>query len=166
MSAKLSANKSLLQYWQDIAPSDRLAHLVRDTARAYMRALQDRLQQHDIPFSQWQLLRILWHADGLTQRELSERAGLMEPTTQVVVSGMEQRGYVRRRHQANNRKNKYVYLTAAGRALQHVLVPLAEETNRLSQQGVSEHDIQVTRQTLMRLLSNLAEDDMAAQQAL
>ncbi len=162
MSGKLSANKSLLQYWQDIAPSDRLAHLVRDTARAYMRALQDRLQQHDIAFSQWQLLRILWHTDGLTQRELSERAGLTEPTTQVVIRGMDQRGYVRRHHQANNRKNKYVYLTAAGRALQRVLVPLAEETNRLSRHGISDQDIQVTRQTLMRLLSNLAEDELPA----
>lgn len=159
MSSGPSSNRLLVQYWQDIAPSDRLAHLVRDTARAYTRALQSRLAQHNIPFSHWQFLRILWRFDGLTQRELSERAGVMEPTTQVVISAMEQRGYVGRRQQAGNRKNKHVYLTVKGRALESVLVPLAQETNVLSQQGISEQDVQVTRQVLLRLLGNLAQED-------
>lgn len=162
MSAKLSPNKMLLEYWQDVAPADRMAHLVRDTARAYMRALQTRLQKHDVSFSYWQMLRVLWLRDGLTQRELSERAGVMEPTTQVVLRDMEKQGYVRRLHMSGNRKNKYVYLTDRGRALQQRLTPLAEDTNRVSQQGISEKDIKITREVLMRLLSNLAQDDGAA----
>ena len=127
-----------------------------------MRALQTRLQKHDVSFSYWQMLRVLWLRDGLTQRELSERAGVMEPTTQVVLRDMEKQGYVRRLHMSGNRKNKYVYLTDRGRALQQRLTPLAEDTNRVSQQGISEKDIKITREVLMRLLSNLAQDDGAA----
>ena len=63
--------QQLRRHWQEAVPNDRLAHLVRDTARAYTRALQARLAQHQVPFGHWAFLRILWHSDGLTQRELS-----------------------------------------------------------------------------------------------
>ena len=46
-----------------------------------MRALQRRLAEHGVSFGHWTFLRILWERDGLTQRELSDEAGVMEPTT-------------------------------------------------------------------------------------
>lgn len=165
MSSKPLANRLILQYWQDTSPSDRLAHLVRDTARAYTRALQNRLNEHGIPFSQWAFLRILWAFDGLTQRELSERAGVMEPTTLLVIRAMQAKGYVERRQQEGNKKNRYVFLTKAGRSLEKKLVPLAEETNAVSQLDIAEKDIQTTRQVLMQILTNLAEDDNAVHKA-
>jgi hypothetical protein len=36
----------------------------------------------------------LWEADGITQRELNERAGVMEPTTFSALKAMEKRGFV------------------------------------------------------------------------
>ena len=38
-------------------------------------------QKYGVAFGHWAFLRILWETDGLTQRALSEEAGLMEPTT-------------------------------------------------------------------------------------
>ena len=35
--------RQLLQHWRESVPDDRLAHLIRDVARAQMRALQQRL---------------------------------------------------------------------------------------------------------------------------
>jgi DNA-binding MarR family transcriptional regulator len=159
MSHKPPANRLILQYWQDTAPADRLAHLVRDTSRAYARALQNRLNAFDIPFGHWAFLRILWDFDGLTQRELSERAGVMEPTTLVAIRALEARGLVERRQLSGNKKNRYVYLTDAGQALKKQLVPLAEATNQVSQRGIDAADIQTTRRVLLQLLANLADDD-------
>jgi hypothetical protein len=101
----------LLRHWREAVPDDRLAHLIRDVARAQMRALQLRLAEHDVSFGHWTFLRILWLKDGLTQRELSELAGVMEPTTFAAVKAMEQMGLVERRQLAGNRKN----IGAAGR---------------------------------------------------
>jgi DNA-binding MarR family transcriptional regulator len=165
MSSKPPANRLILQYWQDTSPSDRLAHLVRDTARAYMRALQNRLNDQGIPFSHWAFLRILWDVEGLTQRELSERAGVMESTTLIAIRSMQAKGYVERRQHVGNKKNRYVYLTKAGRSLQKKLVPLAEETNAVSQQTIADEDIQTARRVLLQILTNLAEDDALAHQA-
>jgi len=66
---------------------------------------------------------------GVTQRELSARAGVMEPTTFAALKAMAQRGYVTRRRNPQSRKEMQVLLTPQGRALQAKLVPLAEEVN-------------------------------------
>lgn len=73
--------RTVLDHWREAVPDDRLAHLVKDATRALVRGLQMRLTEHDVSFGHWAFLRILWESDGLTQRELSEQAGVQEPTT-------------------------------------------------------------------------------------
>jgi DNA-binding MarR family transcriptional regulator len=150
----------LLHHWREAVPDDRFAHLIRDVARAQMRALQLRLSAHGVSFGHWSFLRILWIQDGLTQRELSEFAGVMEPTTFSAVKTMEQMGFIERRHLPGNRKNMYVYLTAAGRALEKKLVPLAEEVNRISARGIPEKTIATLRKSLLTMIENLAHDEV------
>ncbi len=149
----------ILKHWQNAVPDDRLAHLVRDSGRAYSRALQVRLGQHDVPFGHWTFLRILWESDGLTQSELSVQAGVMEPTTFSAMKKMESLGYITRRHSAENKKNLYVYLTPKGRKLKQILVPLAEQVNQVSVKGISSQEVATTRRVLLAILNNLANDD-------
>ena len=42
--------QKILRRWRDAVPNDRLAHLIRDTERAFRRALQIRLAPHGVPF--------------------------------------------------------------------------------------------------------------------
>src|SRR5204863_5205283 len=95
----------ILHHWRDAVPNDRMAHLVKDTTRALVRALQSRLAAHGVSFGHWTFLRILWEHDGLTQRELSREAGVMEPTTFAALKAMEQLRYIERRQVPENRKN-------------------------------------------------------------
>lgn len=154
---KTDETRAILRHWQEAVPNDRLAHLVRDAGRAYTRTLQIRLAQHDVPFGHWTFLRILWETDGLTQRELSERAGVMEPTTFTAMKTMESLGYIQRRQLPDNKKNMYVHLTSSGRALRKKLIPLAEEVNDVSTRGIDPADIQTTRRVLLAILHNLAD---------
>ncbi len=124
-----------------------------------MRSLQQRLQVHDVSFGHWTFLRILWIQDGLTQRELSDLAGVMEPTTFVAVKAMEKMGLIERRQLPGNRKNMHVFLTPQGRSLQEVLVPLAEEVNRISVAGLSERSVADVRRSLLKMIENLAADE-------
>ena len=130
MSSRPNETQKLLKHWRESVPNDRLAHLIRDVGRAQMRALQLRLSVHGVSFGHWTFLRILWIKDGLTQKELSDLAGVMEPTTFSAVKAMEGMGLIERRQMSGNRKNMHVFLTDSGRALQKELVPLAEEVNR------------------------------------
>jgi len=151
--------REILRHWREAVPEDRLAHLVKDASRSFVRALQLRLVEHEVSPGHWQFLRILWEHDGLTQRELSEQAGVMEPTTFSALKGMEQAGYVERRQMPENRKNVYVFLTAKGRALKDKLVPLAEDVNRVAVAGIAPADIALVRRVLLELIENLAREE-------
>ena len=154
----------LLRHWRDAVPNDRTAHLVKDATRALVRSLQTRLARHDVSFGHWTFLRILWERNGLTQRELSREAGVMEPTTFAALKAMESRGYIVRRQLAGNRRKVHIFLTARGRSLKRTLVPLAEAVNRAAVRGVTSADIATTRRTLMTMLVNLAQDELRSLQ--
>ena len=162
MSPRSNETQKLLQHWRESVPNDRLAHLIRDVGRAQMRALQLRLSAHGVSFGHWTFLRILWIKDGLTQKELSDLAGVMEPTTFSAVKAMEGMGLIERRQMSGNRKNMHVFLTASGRALQKDLVPLAEEVNRISVEGISEASIAELRNTLLTMIENLVKAEAQA----
>ena len=138
---------------------ERLAHIVKVTMRAFHRALQMRLAEHRVSIGHWTYLRALWQTDGLTQRELSEEAGVSDPTTFTALKAMERRGYVVRRPAEGDRRKRQVFLTARGRALEAKLVPLAEDVNAVAVRGLSAADVAKTRRTLLALLDNLKADE-------
>jgi DNA-binding MarR family transcriptional regulator len=148
----------VLKHWREAVPNDRLAHLVKDATGLLVRALQARLAGHGVSFGHWTFLRILWERDGLTQRELSEQAGLTEPTTFSAIRAMEKLGYVARRQLPENRKNVYVHLTPRGRALKAKLVPLAEEVNRVAVRALPAQDVATARRVLLAIIENLVRE--------
>ena len=158
-SAGEAVTRQMLRHWQEAVPNDRLAHLVKHAARGLARALQMRLTEHSVSYGHWTFLRILWEAEGLTQRQLSDEAGVMEPTTFSALNAMEKLGYVARRPSPTNRKEVHVYLTPTGRALNTKLVPLAEEVNAVALRRVDPGDVAATRRTLLALIANLAADE-------
>lgn len=153
------ATQVILRHWREAVPDDRLAHLVKDTSRALTRALQVRLAAHGVSFGHWTFLRVLWEKDGITQRELSAQAGVMEPTTVTALNAMEKLGYITRRQVGGNRRNNHVFLTPRGRSLKRKLVPLAEEVNRIAVAGVTPADVARTRLALLAMIENLADDE-------
>lgn len=152
----------ILRHWREAVPNDRLAHLVKDATRALLRALQMRLTGHGVALGHWTFLRILWDKDGITQRELSEQAGVMEPTTFSALKAMERLGYVMRRKLPGNKKKVFVFLTPRGRALKAKLVPLAEQVNEIAVRNIKPADIATTRHTLLVIIESLAEEEANA----
>lgn len=151
----------VLRHWHEAVPNDRMAHLVKDATRGFLRALQSRLARHDVQLGHWTFLRILWLRDGLTKRELSIEAGVMEPTTFIALRAMASLGYVTLEQRLGNRKNVYVFLTPLGRSLRGTLVPLAEEVNAVALGGIEPAQIEATRRALLMMVDNLARDAAA-----
>src|SRR5262249_41596798 len=79
-------------------------YLVRDAHRAFQRLLEKRITAHGITRGQWYFLRVLWNKDGLSQRALSSRVGMMEPTTVIALRSMERAGLIRRSRSADDRR--------------------------------------------------------------
>jgi DNA-binding MarR family transcriptional regulator len=128
---------------------------IRTTHRQFAQDLQDRLAPYDIPIGMWYFFRALWEEDGLTQRELSQRVGSMEPTTVEQLRNMERRGYIERRRSVDDRRKMHVHLTESGLALKNQLMPFAIDVNRVALDGLSDGEIGFLRLVLDRIRSNL-----------
>lgn len=152
---KEAANR-VLSHWNVNAPEDRLAHLVKDTSKAFDRQLQQRLADRDIPIGYWNYLRILWKKEGLTKKEISIEAGVMEPSAFVALKAMEEAGFIYFEKKEENKKNVYVFLTEKGRQLETQLIPLAIDVNALAAEGVTAAELSTTRKVLLKMLVNLS----------
>ena len=130
-------------------------YLVRDAHRAFQRLLERRIAPHGVTRGQWYFLRVLWTKDGLSQRELSERVGMMEPTTVIALRSMEKAGLIRRVRSADDRRVTHVRLTAKARRMRDGLLQVARSINAQADDGISAEDIAVFRRVIMRMTANL-----------
>jgi len=141
------------------APEDGrgLRFLVRALNRRYTKLIESSLGSHiEITYPQWSFLRVLSQEEGLSQRELAERVGLMENTTLVALNVMERRGWLRRERDKKDRRRLLVYLTEDGRAVER-LRPVVRQANRVAIKGLDPSTVATTREALTTMLANLDE---------
>ena len=114
----------------DFPPRLSSGYLVRDAHRAFQRLLERRIAPYGVTRGQWYFLRVLWNADGLSQRELSARVGMMEPTTVIALRSMERSGLIRRVRSNDDRRKVRVTLTAKAKRLRHELLGRGADHHR------------------------------------
>jgi DNA-binding MarR family transcriptional regulator len=146
-------------------PGQSLGYLVRDTYRSFTRELEARISEAGVSIGQWYFLRALWEEDGLTQRELSRRVRMMEPTTVTAVNAMERRGLVRRDRDSKDKRKIRVLLTPKGRDLQSRLLPCAKSVNEMAAAGLSENEVATLRHLLERVRRNLGAGSVGGEAA-
>ncbi|RUQ67183.1 MarR family transcriptional regulator [Azospirillum doebereinerae] len=132
-----------------------LSFVVRDVNRAFGRALQARIARSSVSMGQWFFLRALWDEDGLTQRELSHRVGMMEPTTVTAVNVMESQGLVQRVRNAHDRRKMNIFLTDKGRALRETMMPSASDIAAIAVDGIAPEEVARAIGVLRRVGANL-----------
>lgn len=139
-------------------PNNSLGYLTRIAFRSFSRALEQRTLPHGVTAGQWRFLRVLWREEGLTQRELSRRVGMREPTTVTALKGLEKSGLVRRKQSAEDRRKIHVFLTPKARRLQATLAPCVAEVNEIAAEGLSADEVATLRRLLQHVGRNLAPE--------
>src|SRR5580693_7190392 len=120
----------------EFPPQSSSGYLVRDAHRAFQRLLERRVAVYGVTRGQWYFLRVLWITDGVSQRELSARVGMMEPTTVVALRGMERAGLIRRVRGADDRRKVRVFLTAKAKRLRNELLAVARSITAVAENGI------------------------------
>src|SRR5262245_2494994 len=136
-------------------PLESAGYLVRDAHRAFQRLLEKRIAAHGISRGQWYFLRVLWTQDGLSQRELSARVGMMEPTTVIALRSMEKAGLIRRARSTDDKRVTNVWLTAKAKRMRGEMLALARAINEEACQGVSREEFDAFRRVVARMTVNL-----------
>jgi DNA-binding MarR family transcriptional regulator len=139
----------------DFPPAESSGYQVRDAHRAFQRLLGKRIAAHGITRGQWYFLRVLWTEDGLSQRELSARVGMMEPTTVIALRSMEKSGLIRRVRSADDKRRALVWLTAKAKRMRGLLLALARRITDEAEAGIGRDELALTRSVLARMTANL-----------
>ena len=132
-----------------------VGYQVRLTHQLIQRKLRSRIAPYGVQLGMWYLLRILWDEDGLTQRQLSQRIGIMEPTTLPTIAAMERSGLIKRARNVADRRKMNVSLTRKGRQLQDVLIPVDVDVVNDVVRGFTEEEKQQFLEFLRAIQRNL-----------
>jgi MarR family transcriptional regulator, organic hydroperoxide resistance regulator len=149
------ANSGPRRHTIDFSLGGSLGYLVRDANRAFQRLLEKRIAPHGVTRGQWYFLRVLWEEDGLSQRELSLRVGMMEPTTVIALRGMEKTGLIRRARSVTDRRVTRVHLTAKAKRLRARLLQISQGVNDQGAEGIDPGDVAQFRRVVARMTKNL-----------
>ncbi len=117
--------------------------------------LERRIAPFGVTRGQWYFLRVLWITDGLSQRELSARVGMMEPTTVIALRSMERSGLIRRVRGDDDRRKVRVFLTAKAKRLRNELLGVARGITEEAEQSIAPRDLASFRRVVARMTANL-----------
>jgi DNA-binding MarR family transcriptional regulator len=133
-------------------------YLFRQANRAFTRALARRLKPHGITLAQWYFLRELWREEGITQRELSRRMDVSEPTTAVALDLMEKAGLIDRQRDPRQRNTASVTLTSKGKDLENHVLYIAHDVNAQVSLYLDPKSIKLARSLIARIIDAMNDD--------
>ena len=114
------------------------------------------LARHKVPWSAWYYLRVLWEADGISQRALTERVGAMQPNTVSALRNMEKAGLVSIERPATDRRSTKVWLTPKARRIMKRILPEMRAAMRpIALDGFSEREEAELRRLLNKICDNV-----------
>lgn len=144
------------EYYTD--PENSIGYLARVVFRSFSRLLERRTLTHDVSAGQWRFLRQLWREDGITQRELSERVGMREPTTVVALKGLEKSGLITRKKTTDDRRKTFIHLTPHAKKLELILAPMNAEIHEIATKGLTDEEVEVLQGLMRRVIDNLGDE--------
>ena len=99
---------------------------------------------------------MLWEEDGLSQRELSARVGMMEPTTVIALRGMEKAGLIRRERSTDDRRiTQGPPDTPKARRLRDRLLQISQGVNDQAAESIDPAALAQFRRVIARMTENL-----------
>ncbi len=140
----------------DADTNNSIGYLLRDNSRRILSDLTARLETHGITLPQYFVLRELWQEEGLTQREVANKVGVLEPTMVTTLDALERSNMIQRVRSKTDRRKTHVQLTPAGRTMRDTLHGYAEDVLERALSGVSDAEIAELRRILQQIKRNLA----------
>lgn len=107
-----------------------------------------KLSPYKITPVQFALLFFLWKKDGLSGSELGERLQMDSATVTGIIDRLEQGGFIERRSDPNDRRNRLIFLTEKGVSLEKPLCQKMDEMNEEVLSGLCEEEIEKLKNLL------------------
>lgn len=136
--------------------------LVNDVARLLRTAYDRRIREINLTRAQWWVLTHLYRGNGVTQTELAETLEIEKPTLGRLLDRLEEKGWVRREHDARDRRVWRVHLTKEVEPALRTMRALAGDLRRDALSGLSEAEAGRFVDTLLAIKGNLLRGTSSA----
>src|SRR5918999_3909060 len=130
--------------------------LLNDVARLLRNAYDRRVRSLGLTRSQWWVLNQLFRNPGLNQSELAEVLEIEKPTLGRLLDRLEAKGWVRREHDARDRRAWRVHLAPAAEPAMRKLRKQAFELRRDALAGLSANERERFVDALLAIKANLS----------
>lgn len=129
--------------------------LLNDVARLMRTAYDRRIRKLGLTRAQWWVLTHLYRSNGVTQTELAETMEIEKPTLGRLLDRLEAKGWVRREHDATDRRVWRVHLTDEVEPALRTMRTIAAELRRDALTGLSAGERERFVDTLLAIKENL-----------
>jgi DNA-binding MarR family transcriptional regulator len=129
--------------------------LLNDVARLMRTAYDRRIRKLGLTRAQWWVLTHLYRSNGVSQTELAETLEIEKPTLGRLLDRLEAKGWVRREHDASDRRVWRVHLTDEVDPALRTMRTIAAELRRDALTGISAAERERFVDTLLAIKENL-----------
>jgi MarR family transcriptional regulator for hemolysin len=133
--------------------------LLNDVARLLRTTYDRRVKSLGLTRSQWWVITHLFRAQGVTQSELAEVLEIEKATLGRLLDRLEAKGWVRREHDAHDRRAWRVYLSEAAEPAMKTMRTVAAELRRDAMAGLSADDRERFVDLLIAVKGNLQRQE-------
>ena len=109
----------------------------------------------EITTEQWSILYHLWKEDGINQQQLCERTFRDKPSITRLIDNLVKLDLVARKSNKNDKRVNFIFLTAAGKALQDQTVEIANQTMDEALINITKVEIETVKNVLQKVYDNL-----------
>ena len=129
--------------------------LLNDVARLMRTAYDRRIRKLGLTRAQWWVLTHLYRSNGVSQTELAETLEIEKPTLGRLLDRLEAKGWVKREHDARDRRVWRVHLTDEVEPALRTMRAIAKELRRDALTGVGAAERERFVDTLLAIKENL-----------
>lgn len=113
------------------------------------------LKPYDMTMSQGWVLVHLVRENGLRQWDLAQRLEVATVTTSKLIDRLEERGFVERRIDPEDRRSNRVFATSKARSLVKIMTQTVSEVDTIANAGVAPEELETTMRVLRLMRQNL-----------
>ena len=129
--------------------------LLNDVARLLRTVYDRRIRKFGLTRAQWWVLTHLFRGDGVSQTELAETLEIEKPTLGRLLDRLEAKGWVRREHDARDRRVWRVHLTDEVEPALRTMRAIAAELRRDALAGIRAAERERFVDALLAIKANL-----------
>ncbi len=136
-----------------------MGFLVGRAARVMAMTLNRKFHEHGYQLSvdHWIILSKLLREGGQKQQHLSSETGSDKTTITRMIDYMEAQEWLYRQPDEQDRRNKLIYLTDDGKALQATLTEIANTTNEAIEAHLNDAELETCKKVLKDLYAVISQ---------